>query len=129
MSNRIVARFLDGRVLKGASFDVSLTKAACHVQTSTGTVEVKLSELKALFFVKDLAGDPAHEDARTLVPGDNRAVGGRRVDICFKDGEKLMGVAPSYRPDQPFFFILPADPESNNIRVLINRAATKSVQV
>jgi hypothetical protein len=32
MSNRVVAHFLDGQVLKGASFDVSLTKQTCHVE-------------------------------------------------------------------------------------------------
>ena len=129
MSNRVVARFLDGQVLKGASFDVSLTKETCHVQTATGPVEVRLSELKALFFVKDLTGDPAHQEGRTIAAGDARAVGGRRIEIRFKDGEQLVGLTPSYRPEQQFFYILPADSESNNIRILINRAATISVQV
>jgi len=129
MSNRVVAHFLDGRVLKGASFDVSLTKATCHVQISTGPVEVQLRELKALFFVQDLTGDPAHQEGRTIAAGDTRAVGGRRVEIRFKDGEQLVGLTPSYRPEQQFFYILPADSESNNIRILINRAATISVQV
>jgi hypothetical protein len=26
---------------------------------------------------------------------------------------------------RPFFFVLPADPASNNVRILINRAAVK----
>ena len=129
MSNRVVAHFLDGRVLKGASFDVSLTKATCHVQTSTGPVEVQLSELKALFFVKDLTGDPAHQEGSTIAKGDTRAVGGRRVEIRFKDGEQLVGLTPSYRLEQQFFYILPADSKSNNIRILVNRAATSSVQL
>jgi hypothetical protein len=129
MSNRVVAHFLDGQVLKGASFDVSLTKQTCHVQTPPGPVEVRLSELKALFFVKDLTGNPAREDGRTIAAGDTRAVGGRRMEIRFKDGEQLVGLTPSYRPDQQFFYILPADSGSNNIRILINRAATSSVQV
>ena len=129
MSNRVVARFLDGRVLKGASFDVSLTKETCHVQTATGPVEVRLSELKALFFVKDLTGDPARQEARTIAQGDPRAVGGRRVEIRFKDGEQLVGLMPSYGPEQQFFYILPADAGSNNIRILVNRAATSSVHV
>lgn len=129
MSNRVVAHFLDGQVLKGASFDVSLTKETCHVQTPTGPVEVRLSELKALFFVKDLTGDPARQEGRTIAAGDTRAVGGRRVEIVFKDGEQLVGLTPSYRSDQQFFYILPADPGSNNIRILINRAATSSVQL
>ena len=129
MSNRVVARFLDGRVLKGASFDVSLTKATCHVQTSTGSVEVPLRELKALFFVRDLTGDPARQEGRAIAAGDTRAVGGRRAEIRFKDGEQQVGLMPAYRPDQQFFYILPADSESNNIRILVNRAATSSIRL
>jgi hypothetical protein len=124
-----VAHFLSGRVLKGTSFDVSLTKATCHVQTPAGPVEVRLSQLKALFFVKDLAGNPAHQERHTVAPGDTRAVGARRVEIRFRDGEQLVGLTPSYRPEQLFFYVSPADPESNNIRILINRAATSSVQL
>jgi hypothetical protein len=119
---------LDRQVLKGASFDVSLTKETCHVQTPAGPVEVRLSELKALFCVKDLTGNPARQEGRTIAAGDARAVGGRRVEIQFKDGEQLVGLTPSYRPDQQFFYIMPADSESNNIRILVNRAATSSVQ-
>ena len=129
MSNRVVVHFLDGRVLKGASFDVSLTKAACHVQTPAGPVEVRLSELKALFFVKDLTGNSSRQEGRTIEAGDARAVGGRRVEIRFKDGEQLVGLTPSYRPEQQFFYVLPADSGSNNIRILVNRAATSSVEV
>jgi hypothetical protein len=129
MSNRVVAHFLDGRVLKGASFDVSLTKATCHVQIPTGPFEVRLSELKALFFVKDLTGDPARQEGRTIAAGDTRAVGGRRVEIRFRDSERLVGLTPSYQPDQQFFYVLPADSGSNNIRILINRAATSSVRL
>jgi hypothetical protein len=129
VSNRVVAHFLDGQVLKGASFDVSLTKETCHVQAPTGPVEVRLSELKALFFVKDLTGDPARQEGRTIAAVDTRAVGGRRVEIVFKDGEQLVGLTSSYGPDQQFFYVMPADSESNNIRILINRAATSSVQL
>ena len=129
MSNRVVVHFLDGQVLKGASFDVSPTKPTCHVQTPAGPVEVRLSELKALFFVKDLTGNPSHQEGRAIAKGDTRAVGARRVEIRFKDGEQLVGLLPSYRPEQQFFYILPADSGSNNIRILVNRAATSSVQL
>jgi len=129
MSNRVVVHFLDGRVLKGASFDVSPTKAICHVQTPAGPVEVRLTELKALFFVKDLTGNPSHQEGQAVAAGDTRAVGARRVEVRFKDGEHLVGLMPAYRPEQQFFYILPADSGSNNIRILVNRAATSSVEV
>jgi hypothetical protein len=128
VSNRIVAHFIDGRLVKGASYDVAPAKPLCHIQTTEGSVEVRLSELKALFFVKDLTGNPAHQEASTVAPGDIRAVGARRVEVRFKDGEQLTGLAATYSLDQRFFYVSPVDPESNNIRVLVNRAATMSVQ-
>src|SRR5262249_45574642 len=101
VSNRVVAHFLDGRVLKGASYDVAPAKATCHLQTPDGSVEVRLSELKALFFVKDLSGNPAYQEANTVARGDMRAVGARRVQVRFRDGEQLTGLAPTYSPEQP----------------------------
>lgn len=129
MSNRVVARFLDGRVLKGASFDVSPPKVIFHVQTGEGSAEVRLTDLKALFFVRDLAGDPTYHEQQAAVSGDPRAVGARRVRVRFRDGEQLVGLMPAYRADQPFFYVLPVDPKSNNIRVLVNRAATEAVEL
>jgi hypothetical protein len=129
VSNRVVARFLDGRVVKGASFDVSLQKSVCHVQTGRESVEVRLADLKALFFVKDLTGDASYHEQQGVVPGDPRTIGARRVKVVFRDGEQLFGLLPAYRPDQPFFYVLPVDPRSNNLRVLVNRAATEAVEV
>jgi hypothetical protein len=38
-------------------------------------------------------------------------------------------MAPTYEETQPFFFATPVDPNSNNIRILVNRAAVTSVTV
>ena len=62
--NNVVARFADGRIVKGVSMNVDITKPACHVRTSDGKMEeVRLADLKALFFVKSLDGDSAHNEA------------------------------------------------------------------
>lgn len=128
MENKIVAHFLDGRVIKGASLDVALDKPHFHIATADqGMLKVALAELKALFFVKDLQGNPGYQDQPALNPTDPRARGAKPLDIRFKDGERLVGLAPTYHPSRPFFFVLPADPESNNIRILVNRAAVESV--
>jgi hypothetical protein len=125
MANEVVAHYLNGRVVKGVSLDVDPGRPLCHIRTAEGALEVKLKELKALFFVKNLVGDAARDEARKLEPGDGRARGSFPIELEFVDGEKLVGLTVRYPPIRPFFFVLPADPGSNNVRVLINKAAVK----
>jgi hypothetical protein len=46
----------------------------------------------------------------------------------FTDGECLLVLAPAYDETRPFFFVLPANTNSNNLRILVNRAAVASVR-
>jgi hypothetical protein len=125
MANEVVAHYLDGRVVKGVSLDVDPGRPLCHIRTGQGSLEVKLKELKALFFVKDLVGDAVRDEALKLEPGDGRARGSFPIELEFADGEKLVGLTVRYPPIRPFFFVLPADTRSNNVRVLVNKAAVK----
>jgi hypothetical protein len=125
MANEVVARYLDGRVVKGVSLDVDPARPVCHIRTGQGSLEVKLKELKALFFVKDLVGDASRDELLKLEPGDGRARGSFPIELEFADGEKLVGLTVRYPPIRPFFFVLPADTRSNNVRVLVNKAAVK----
>ncbi len=127
MVNQVVARFRDGRTLKGTSLNVDPAKPTCHVRTATGAVEVKLADLKALFFVKDHAGDAKRNEAANPTPGDQRLVGGHKLAVTFADGETIVGVANRFPPLGRFFFMLPIDPKSNNLRILVNRDATISI--
>jgi hypothetical protein len=128
MQNHVVAHFIDGRVVKGQCFDLSMVKPVCHVQQQGGgALEVRLTELKALFFVKDLEGDPARQEANRLETGDRRGVGARPMEVRFQDGEVLNGFVTGYAADRPFFFMVPADPDSNNTRIFVNRAAVARV--
>ncbi|MEW5919042.1 MAG: hypothetical protein AB1762_21745, partial [Gemmatimonadota bacterium] len=64
MVNQVVARFIDGRLIKGTSIDVDQGKPNCHIRTPDGAVyTVELSDLKALFFVKSLSGNAQHDEA------------------------------------------------------------------
>ena len=128
MANEVVAHYLDGRVVKGISLDVDPARPKCHIRSpGQGPVEVPLSELKALFFVKDLVGNSGRNDILELEPSDGRARGSFPIEVEFMDGERLVGLTVRYPPIRPFFFILPADARSNNIRVLVNRAAVKQM--
>ena len=73
MSNLVVARYLDGKLLKGTSLDVDPTRPTFHVRPAEGsTAEVKLKDLKALFFVRSLEGDMARHEVHALDPADPR---------------------------------------------------------
>lgn len=124
MANQVVARYLDGRIVKGSTLDVDASKPICHIRTpDQGTVQVKLKELKALFFVKTLAGNALHSESSALDPEDERSRGSAPILLEFADGERVVGLTVRYPPVKPFFFVLPADPKSNNRRILVNRAA------
>jgi hypothetical protein len=125
----IVANFLDGTVQKGLSLDVDPKRPKCHLRTMTGgMVEVTLSEVKALFFVKTATGRPEYNDAKEVAPGDSRIMGARLARVVFADGEEIVGLMNRYPPITPYFYMLPVDPLSNNIRILVNRAAVKEME-
>jgi hypothetical protein len=129
MANEVVAHYLDHRLVKGQSLDVDPAKPTCHVRTlEQGVVEVKLAELKALFFVRDLSGDPSRSDEHVLAASDVRARGAALIELEFVDGEKLVGLTVRYPPIKPYFFVLPADGTSNNVRILVNRAAVRAMR-
>ena len=125
--NQVVARFRDGRILKGTSLNVDPTKPTFHLRTKEGPVEIALVELKALFFVKDQTGNAQHNEAAAATPGDARLVGGHKLAVRFQDGDIVVGLANRFPPLGKFFFMIPIDPKSNNIRILVNRDATSSI--
>src|SRR5262245_35874620 len=125
---KVVARYLDGRLVKGYSFDFGPAQSRFHVfaePTASGaSTQVFLRDLKALFFVRDLAGDPTRHDGTKFPPG---VATGPHVEVRFRDGEVMVGTAEGSTADSPGFFLVPADPGSNNLRVYVLTAATRSV--
>ncbi len=131
MQNRVVARFLDGRVLKGTTADFLPTRALFHVVVPSQaggvsqSLEIKVADLKAVFFVKDLTGDAAYNEGKAFSPDAKTA--GRKVQVEFRDGETIVGTTQGYQPDRPGFFVAPVDPKSNNDRCFVVMAAVKNV--
>jgi hypothetical protein len=124
--NKVVARYQDGRVLKGLTFDFAPNRQAFHlnpVGASSGDkpILVNLNELKAIFFVKDFIGDSQHDDRKEFDP--SRRPAGRKVTVQFKDGEVLLGTTQAYDRNRPGFFLIPADPQSNIDRCYVVQAA------
>ncbi len=128
MKNDVVAHFLDGRLVKGTSLDVAPNRPKCHVKTNESMVEVELAKLKALFFVRDIDGDREYSESLTVDPADMRLRGAKGIEVTFHDGERFVGLTNRFPPNRPFFFVLPIDAKSNNIRVLVNRFAVETIK-
>jgi hypothetical protein len=128
VSATVVARYVDGRLLKGISMDVDPNRPSFHVRPPDGSsVSVDLADLKALFFVRTLEGDSTRAEKKEADPADPRARGSTLVSLRFADGEEMVGWTIRFPPNRPYFFIVPVDTTSNNIRILVNRAAVTSM--
>ena len=87
------------------------------------TSEIKVAELKGIFFVKTFEGNPTHHERKEM----ERAGMGKRIQVKFKDGEVLIGYTSGYSADRMGFFVFPSDPDSNNEKVFVVAAAAANV--
>jgi uncharacterized membrane protein len=126
--SQIVAHLIDGTIVKGTSLDVDPKRPTCHLRPEAGeAVEIALADVKALFFVKSWSGESGRNDAKQPVTGDSRLLGAKLVRVVFADGEEIVGLMNRFPPITPYFYMLPIDPQSNNIRILVNGAAIKAM--
>ncbi len=124
MGEKVVVHFRDGRLLKGfashpegnvSSLDVLPLDQRDHAVT------VRLESVKAIFFVKDFAGDAAYAESKAF--SDDEPYRPGRVAFHMEDGEVLSGVVEDYQPDSAGFFLTPVDSRSNNVRCFVGAAA------
>lgn len=128
--NKVVVRYVDGRIVRGTTSDFVPAKDSFHVTEAAATVgdrplEIHMKDLKAVFFVKDLTGDARHEERKEFDPAHPPV--GRRLKVQFADGEMLVGTTQGYQPNRPGFFIEPADSGSNIERCYVVAAAAQEV--
>jgi len=115
---KVIVRYTDGSLLKGYTNNFHTSRPQLHLSEqpcSGDQVLVPVARLKAIFFVREFDGDPAHVDQNVFIG----APLGRKVEVTFHDGEVLVGSTMSYRCDGNGFFVQPADPRSNNQRVFV----------
>jgi len=134
MPNKIVARFIDGRLERGYTTDFLPHREVFHIvskeEGKNKTTAIKMSELKAVFFVKELEG---MDKDRPVIKRDFEDVGdkkliGKKVKVIFNDGEELLGLTLGYSPQRRGFFFTPIDPESNNERIFAVLTAVKGIE-
>ena len=129
-STKVVARYSDGRVIKGFTQDLFPNKDSFHLfpanESSAEAVEILLRRLKAVFIVRDFNGNPLYEERKVYMEGEKPI--GRKLEVTFVDGEVLVGSTLGYDPKRQGFFLFPVDPKSNNERVLAVSSAVKQVR-
>jgi hypothetical protein len=127
---KVVVRYSCGRLIKRFTQDFFPAKKLFHltpVDTPSGEpIEVSIDDLKAIFMVGDFGGDPQYKERKKYVQGEKPS--GKKVEVTFIDGEVLVGSTLGYDPKRQGFFIFPADPKSNNIRVYVVSSFVEKVR-
>jgi len=123
MVNLVVAKKKDGTLIKGSIGNFLPDKLVFHVNTRTGstesTIELKVEDLKAIFFVKKLEGDRTSHDVPKKIILPKTPTLGKHVSVNFTDGEVIEGFTHSLHLDRAGFYMSPNDATSNNIRIFV----------
>ena len=123
-ANRVVARYADGRMVKGYTYDFNPGRKSFHVISSarekaSNADEVAFSNLKAVFFVDSFEGKKEHPVSKEVAAEQGQTESTIKVRATFHDGETMMGTTLAFSRDREGFFMVPFDKESNNTRVFV----------
>jgi hypothetical protein len=137
---RVVARFNDGRVLKGYARGFTAESDVVVIAEAGSGKEHRIAvvDLKALFFIKSFEGDKNYREKKAFGVSANK---GHKVYIKFRDRESLVGFIEGDVPwdkgffvskdgsRAPGFFLIPADQDSNNVKVFVVGASVEDVTI
>jgi hypothetical protein len=139
LGDQAVLHVRAGKLLKGLLIDFTPTANAVHLQLESeptqGPIEVNVSDLKAIYYVRSLSGNKQYKKKRYFgsvsedqaLPGRARGLGasedpalshphgppikietkGKRIMVRFKDGEILCGFVEGELPWKDGFLTLP----------------------
>src|SRR4029434_1012191 len=99
--NKVVARFRDGRLVKGSTSDFVPAKEFFHVAPAdaargTKPTLVYVKDLKAIFFVEDFVVRPDYTPTNEFE--GEKTPAGRKIKVVFTDGETIVGTTQGYQP-------------------------------
>jgi hypothetical protein len=128
--NKVVVGFLHGGRLKGYVDDFSPLEGSFSLHPQEDPIhgkgiKVEMKDLKAVYFVWDFTGNPEYQDSPpAVVPKD-----GRTIEVTFTDGEKIVGRTEGHSSQRIGFFMYPADPKGNNIRIFVVTRNTRQIRL
>jgi hypothetical protein len=126
---RVVVRFVDGKLLRGYSNNFHPDAAHLHLSPDVNCAPgdrlfVPMTLLKAVFFVRDLAGNAEHVDSNCF----DHTPRARKVEVTFRDDEVMIGSTLNYKPQGQGFYLIPANSRGNNQRVYVVLAAVRHLR-
>ncbi len=133
---KVILRFLDGKRLKGYIKNLTIADDSVFIEEegSPNPEKVRVKDLKAIFFVKNFEGNKEYRERKAFIKTDASC---KKVFVRFKDGESMTGCIDGDTPwEKGFFlesqkgngfFLIPADRESNNIRIFVITSAVNDV--
>jgi hypothetical protein len=127
---KIVAHLKDGEICKGYTRDFDGLRPSFHVYSSENPVarsyRIELDELKALFYVRSWKGRPGRVE-RSYSFAQEQSSTGRRAAVRFRDGERIWGYVLDEEPGDAGFFLIPANPEDNNLKIFVIHSAMEEI--
>jgi len=128
---KVVVRYANGAIAKGFIQNFSPNKDFFYLtradNSSSPQIYVCVERLKAVFVVRDFYGNPKFEERNFYLEGERPP--GLKLEVTFADGEVMVGsTVLNYDPKRQGNFIIPADPNSNNLRVFAVSSAVKRVR-
>ena len=117
-------------MLRGTTIDFTPERPTLWVTPDGGGrgVEVRLADLKALFFPRPETVS-GHEVPSDYAPTPDPTRDGKRIVVRFMDGETMTGHVLSYRPEKVGFFLFPDDPECQHEKIFILQTTASEVLV
>ena len=138
VQNLVVAKYRNGRMIKGVTYNFGVEKKTFHVfpiseereeeESLKKGIEVLISELKAIFFVKSLEGRKGPRTLEGLLEEEEDQSALMKVKVTFLDGETLIGTTHGYTREREGFFVVPLEKDSNNLRIFVIFNAVKEIE-
>ena len=133
LRDKIVAHLKDGEIVKGHSRDFDPGMDSFHLFSLDTPVarsrRIEVDHMKALFFVHTWGRPPGEASRRYHFGVGGMKEPGRRAIARFQDGEQI----PGYLLDEPIpqagFYMVPADPSDNNIKIFVVRSSLDELRV
>jgi len=128
--NMVVVHYKEGKIIKGTIADFLPKKTTFHLivggMLGEEVKEISVNDLKAVFFVKSFDGHRHYDEIKDF---SVHPIPGKSIKVLFEDEEVIFGYTHVINYEHPGFFIIPADPTSNNERIFVVFSALKELEV
>lgn len=129
--HHLIVHFADGKKALGISRSMNAREAGFFLEcedkngdSTDETLRVQFSDIKYIANVKSYTGkfDNTEEHPQYNAKGSH-------IVVRFRDGEILEGTTMQLHvPNDPRFYLIPHDPASNNINMLVEQEAIERIQ-